>query len=50
MLIFFTPFAVFKRSIWISLSKWPMLHTIAWSFIFCMCSKVMMSQLPVVVT
>ena len=37
-------------STWISLSKWPMLQTIAWSFIFAMCSRVMMSTLPVVVT
>ena len=34
----------------ISLSKWPMLPTIAWSFIRAMCSAVMMSLLPVVVT
>ena len=34
MLSFFTPLALFKRSTWISLSKWPMLQTIAWSFIF----------------
>ena len=39
-----------RRAIWISLSKWPMLQTIAWSRIFSMCSSVMMSQLPVQVT
>ena len=33
----------------ISLSKWPMLPTIAWCFIRAMCSAVMMSLLPVVV-
>ena len=39
-----------RASTWISLSKWPMLQTIAWSFIRLMCSAVMMSLLPVVVT
>ena len=34
----------------ISLSKWPMLPTIAWCFIRPMCSAVMMSLLPVAVT
>jgi hypothetical protein len=29
MFSFFTPFSAFSGSIWISLSKWPMLHTIA---------------------
>ena len=33
----------------ISLSKWPMLPTMALSFIWAMCSAVMMSLLPVVV-
>ncbi len=33
----------------ISLSKWPMLPTIALSFIFAMCAVVMMSRLPVAV-
>ena len=33
----------------ISLSKWPMLPTMALSFIFAMCSAVMMLKLPVVV-
>jgi hypothetical protein len=33
----------------ISLSKWPMLPTIAWCFIRAMCSARMMSLLPVVV-
>ena len=45
-----TPFSVFRRSIWISLSKCPMLQMIAWSFIFFMCSSVIMSTLPVQVT
>ena len=31
----------------ISLSKWPMLPTIAWCFIRPICSAVMMSRLPV---
>ena len=44
MLIFLTSWRVFSRSTWISLSKWPMLQTMAWSFIFCMCSSVMMSH------
>ena len=34
----------------ISLSKWPMLHTIALCFICAMWSTVMMSSLPVAVT
>ena len=34
----------------ISLSKWPMLQTIAWCFIRLMWSVEMMSALPVVVT
>ncbi len=34
----------------ISLSKWPMLPTIAWCFIWLMCSAVMTSRLPVAVT
>ena len=33
----------------ISLSKWPMLPTMAWCFIRAMCSAVMMSLLPVAV-
>ena len=33
----------------ISLSKWPMLPTMALSFIFAMCSTVMMLWLPVAV-
>ena len=33
----------------ISLSKWPMLPTIAWCFIRAMCSAVMTSLLPVAV-
>ena len=35
---------------WISLSKWPMLQTMAMSFILRMCSSVMTSWLPVAVT
>src|SRR3954453_1466338 len=34
----------------ISLSKWPMLPTIAWCFIRAMCDAMMMSLLPVAVT
>ena len=34
----------------ISLSKWPMLPTMAWCFICAMCSAVMTSLLPVAVT
>ncbi len=34
----------------ISLSKWPMLPTIAWCFIRAMSAAVMMSLLPVAVT
>ena len=34
----------------ISESKWPMLHTIAWSFIFSMWSCVITLTLPVAVT
>ena len=34
----------------ISLSKWPMLQTIAWSFIAAMCSQRITPLLPVVVT
>ena len=34
----------------ISLSKWPMLPTMAWCFIFAMSAALMMSLLPVVVT
>ena len=33
----------------ISLSKWPMLPTIAWCFIRAMCAAVITSLLPVVV-
>ena len=33
----------------ISLSKWPMLPTIAWCFIRAMCSAVMTSKQPVAV-
>ncbi len=34
----------------ISLSKWPMLPTMAWCFILAMSEAMMMSLLPVVVT
>jgi len=34
----------------ISLSKWPMLPTMAWCFIRLMCSAVITSRLPVAVT
>src|SRR6266849_4659264 len=43
-------FRLRKCAIWISLSKWPMLQTMARSFIARMCSMVMMSLLPVAVT
>jgi hypothetical protein len=39
-----------SASTWISLSKWPMLQTMAWSFIWLRCSMVSTSLLPVVVT
>ena len=39
----------FRLATWISLSKWPMLPTIAMSFISRMCSMRMTSLLPVVV-
>jgi hypothetical protein len=39
----------FSAATWISLSKWPMLPTIAMSFISRMCSMRMTSLLPVVV-
>ena len=50
LIVVFTAADASKRAIWISLSKWPMLQTIAWSRIRSMCSSVMMSQLPVQVT
>jgi Mg/Co/Ni transporter MgtE len=40
----------FSAETWISLSKWPMLQTIARSFIARMWSMVMTSTLPVAVT
>ena len=43
-------FRFFSAAIWISLSKWPMLQTMARSFIARMWSMVMMSLLPVAVT
>merc|ERR1712087_259650 len=48
-LMFIRVVAFSSYSIWISLSKWPMLPTMALFFIFFMCSRVMMSLLPVVV-
>merc|ERR1719460_3037566 len=48
--LMFSRFVAFSSaSIWISLSKWPMLPTMQLSFIFDMWSSVMMSLLPVVV-
>ena len=49
MLIRSMPLNFFNPAMSISLSKWPMLPTIALSFIFAMCSTVMMSWLPVAV-
>merc|ERR1719424_37552 len=48
-LMFMRVVAFSSASIWISLSKWPMLPTMALFFILDMCSRVMMSLLPVVV-
>jgi len=39
-----------NASIWISLSKWPMLQTMARSFICCMWSILITSMLPAAVT
>ena len=49
MLIRSMPGVFSRPAMSISLSKWPMLPTIAWCFIRAMCSAVMMSLLPVVV-
>ena len=49
MFVFLMPLTFFRPAMSISLSKWPMLPTIALSFIFAMCSAVMMLKLPVVV-
>ena len=49
MFVFLIPGTFFSPAMSISLSKWPMLPTIALSFIFAMCSAVMMLKLPVVV-
>ena len=49
MLIRSTPLYFFRPAMSISLSKWPMLPTIALSFIFAMWSTVMMLWLPVAV-
>jgi hypothetical protein len=43
-------FRLLQPRLSISLSKWPMLQTMALSFIARMCSMVMMSLLPVAVT
>ena len=42
MFVFLMPWTFFSPAMSISLSKWPMLPTIALSFIFAMCSAVMM--------
>ncbi len=44
------PLVFARPAMSISLSKWPMLPTMALCFIFAMCSAVMMFLLPVVVT
>ena len=49
MLIRSMPFIFFSPAMSISLSKWPMLPTIALSFIRAMWSTVMMLKLPVAV-
>ncbi len=43
-------FGSVSQDIWISESKWPMLQTMASSFIAFMCSPVMTSSQPVAVT
>ena len=50
MLTLSTPSMTSSPAMSISLSKWPMLPTIAWCFIRAMWSAVMMSLLPVAVT
>ena len=50
MFVLVMPGQASRASTWISLSKCPMLQTIAWSFILAMCSTVMTSRLPVAVT
>src|SRR5271165_6261629 len=50
MLVWRTPGHFASPAMSISLSKWPMLPTIAWCFIRLMCSAVITSRLPVVVT
>src|SRR5690242_11256049 len=45
-----TPGSFVRPAMSISLSKWPMLPTIAWCFIRDMCSAVMTSRQPVAVT
>ena len=49
MLMRLMPLTFFSPAMSISLSKWPMLPTIALSFMRAMCSAVMMSRLPVAV-
>ena len=50
MLIFWIPSVACRPAMSISLSKWPMLPTIAWCFMAAMCCAEMTSLLPVVVT
>ena len=47
--LMFVHLRFFSAATWISLSKWPMLPTIAMSFIARMWSRVMTSLLPVAV-
>ncbi len=49
MLIRVTSLRLARPAMSISLSKWPMLPTIAWCFIRAMCSAVMTSKQPVAV-
>ncbi len=44
-----TPGKLSSPAMSISLSKWPMLATIAWNFIRCICSTVTTDLLPVAV-
>ena len=49
MFVCLMPGVFLRPAMSISLSKWPMLPTIALSFIFAMCSAVMIPELPVAV-
>ena len=49
MLIRSTPSVVSRPAMSISLSKWPMLPTIAWCFMRAICSALITSLLPVAV-